>query len=114
MTAYPSHEDIRADRIAARRSAALDALRRAEGHARAAGGRLIVFGSLAEGGFDERSDLDVALFGLSAGPDGDVAAEVDTLLTLAGFVADVIPERFLPDSLRERILCHGREPGALG
>ena len=42
------------------------------------------------------------------------AAEVDTALRLAGFSADVIPERFLPPSLRKRILDHGREPSALG
>lgn len=113
-TRYPTYEEIRARRIAERRAAALDALRRADAVARAAGGRLVVFGSLAEGGFDERSDLDVALFGIPAGPDGDVAAEVDTLLTLAGFEADVIPERFLSPSLRERVVSNGRDPGALG
>jgi predicted nucleotidyltransferase len=79
-----------------------------------AGGRLIVFGSLVEGGLHERSDIDVALFGVPAGVDSDVAAEIDTLLTLAGFTADVIAERFLGSSLRGRIMHHGREPGALG
>ena len=59
------------------------------------------------------SDLDVALFDLPAGRDGDVAAEVDTILTLAGFQADVIPDRFLSPSLRERVVSHGRDPGAL-
>ncbi|WP_448190193.1 nucleotidyltransferase family protein [Azospirillum sp. sgz301742] len=113
-TSYPTYEDIRARRIAARRAAALDALRRADVVARRAGGRLVVFGSLAEGGFDERSDLDVAVFGLPPGPDGDVAAEVDTVLTLAGFAADVIPDRFLSPSLRERVLSNGSDPCALG
>lgn len=113
-TRYPSYEEIRARRTAERRAVALDALKRADALARAAGGRLVVFGSLAEGGFDDRSDLDVVLIGLPAGPDGDVAAEVDTLLTLAGFEADVIPERFLSPSLRDRVMSHGRDPGALG
>jgi predicted nucleotidyltransferase len=113
-TRYPTYEDIRARRIATRRAAALDALRRADAVAHQAGGRLVVFGSLAEGGFDERSDLDVAVFGLPPDRDGDVAAEVDTMLTLAGFEADVIPERFLSPSLRERVLSNGCDPGTLG
>ncbi|WP_448204416.1 nucleotidyltransferase family protein [Azospirillum sp. sgz302134] len=113
-TDHPRYEDIRARRIAQRRAAALTALKQADALARRAGGRLVVFGSLAEGGFHERSDVDVALLGLSPGPDSDVAAEVDTLLTTAGFEADVIPDRFLSPNLRERVLRHGREPGALG
>lgn len=111
---YPQYEDIRARRLAERRAAALRALMRADAFAREAGGRLVVFGSLVEGGFHERSDIDVALLGLPAGPDSDVAAEVDTVLNAAGFEADVIPDRFLSAGLRERVLRHGREPRALG
>ncbi len=110
-TRYPTYQEIRARRIAERRAAALDALRRADAAVRAAGGRLLVFGSLAEGRFDEHSDLDVALFGLPAGRDSDVAAEVDTILTLAGFEADVIPERFLSPSLHQRVVSNGCDPG---
>ena len=112
--AYPTYEEIRARRIAERRALALDALTRADELVRAAGGRLVVFGSLVEGGFDERSDVDVALFGLPAGRDSDVAVDVDVILASAGFEADVIPERFLSPSLRERVVSNGLDPSALG
>jgi predicted nucleotidyltransferase len=46
--------------LAERRDAAVRAVRSAEELALKAGGRLVVFGSLAEGGFDERSDVNVA------------------------------------------------------
>lgn len=111
---YPPYAAIRARRLAARRVEAIGALRAAERLARQAGGRLLVFGSLVEGGFHERSDLDVAILGLGPPEDSQVAAAVDTALATAGFSVDVIPERLLPPSLRERILAHGREPGTLG
>jgi predicted nucleotidyltransferase len=114
MAACPTYAEIRRDRLAKRRAEAVAALLSAEGIAKAAGGRLVVFGSLVEGEFNEGSDVDVALLGLPAGPDIAVAAEVDTAISLAGFTADVTPERFLPPSLRERIERNGREPGALG
>ena len=88
---YPSHDQIVAGRIAAPRAQAVQALRQADARVRAAGGRLVVFGSLAEGGFDERSDIDVAILGVPAGPDRTLAVEVDTDLSLAGFACDVIP-----------------------
>ncbi len=111
---FPSHEETRRRRIADQRAAACRALRLAEDRVRAAGGRLVVFGSLAEGGFHERSDIDVAILGLPAGPDSELAAEIDTLPTLAGFTAEVVAERFLSPSLRQRVSDRGREPGALG
>src|SRR5579871_4495296 len=95
---YPTEPELRRRRIAERRAAAVSALRQADALARRAGGRLVVFGSLVEGGFNERSDLDVALLDLSADRDSDVAAAIDTLLSLAGFEVDVIPERFLSRS----------------
>jgi predicted nucleotidyltransferase len=113
MEAYPSYDQIRRSRREARRREALQAVRQAEERAHAAGARLMVFGSLAEGGFGEDSDIDIAVFGLPAGPDTALTAEIDTMLGLAGFSADVVPERFLPPSLRERILRHGAAPGAL-
>ena len=112
-TEYPSYADLRARRLAERRAAAVRVLVEAEARVREAGGRLVVFGSLAEGGFDERSDLDVALLGLEQGRDSEVAAEVDTQLSLAGFEADVIAERFLSPSLRARVIEKGREPSNL-
>ncbi len=112
-TRYPSYDEIRRRRLAERRAAALQALGQADALVRRSGGRLVVFGSLVEGGFTERSDLDVALFGVPPERDDAVATEVDTVLTLAGFGADVVPERFLPPTLRQRVLAHGREPGAL-
>jgi predicted nucleotidyltransferase len=111
---YKTYDEIRSSRIAERRVQALAALDHAQEIAVASGCRLIVFGSLVEGGFHEASDIDVAVFGEPTSSDVDAAAEVDTALRLAGFSADVIPERFLPPSLRKRILDHGREPSALG
>jgi predicted nucleotidyltransferase len=110
----PTIDALLADRATARGAAARRAVREAEARARRSGGRLIVFGSLAEGGFDERSDVDIALFGLPEGADLEAAAEIDTMLSLAGFSVDVFVERFMSPSLRERVLRHGRQAGALG
>lgn len=114
ISTYPTFDELRSRRLAERRAAAVRAVRDAETIAAAAGGRLVVFGSLAEGGFDERSDIDVALMGIPADRDGDAALDVELALADAGFTADVIPERFLSESLRNRIAERGREPGALG
>ena len=111
---YPTYDEIRHARIEARRQAALVALRKAEAIAHAHGGRIVVFGSLAEGGFTENSDIDVAVLDLPPGPDLELAVEIDTAISLAGFSVDVSPLRFLPPSLRERVAEHGREPSALG
>lgn len=113
-SSYPTYPELRARRLAARRATAIDALKTADALARGSGGRLVVFGSLAEGGFHERSDLDVAVCGLEAPMDGRVAVEVELALADAGFAADVIPERFLPPGLAARVRAHGCEPGALG
>jgi predicted nucleotidyltransferase len=111
---YPSYDAIRRARSDARRRDAVDALMNAERIAQTAGARLVVFGSLVEGGFHGNSDIDVALLGSAPGPDLEAASRVETLLRLAGFSADVVPERFLSPSLRERIARVGKEPGALG
>jgi predicted nucleotidyltransferase len=110
---YPSFASVHARRLEARRDEAVRTLRAAEALAKREGGRLVVFGSLVEGGFNERSDIDVAVLGLDPPDDSRVAVEVDTLLASAGFAGDVIPERFLCSSLRRRIQARGREPGAL-
>jgi predicted nucleotidyltransferase len=60
---YKTYDEIRSSRIAERRAQALAALDDAQEIASAAGCRLIVFGSLVEGGFHEDSDIDAALFG---------------------------------------------------
>ncbi len=75
---------------------------------------VVVVGSLAEGGFDEGSDIDMAILGVSPGADAVLASELETMLALAGFAADVIPDRFLPASLRDRISRHGLDVAALG
>jgi predicted nucleotidyltransferase len=92
----------------------MDALRIAEKRVREAGGRLVVFGSLVEGGFHERSDLDLAIFGLPSGADSQAAVEIEAMLAAAGFDVDIALERFLCPSLHERVLNRGREPSALG
>jgi predicted nucleotidyltransferase len=111
---HPPYNELRARRLAARRAAAIDALKAADALVRSSGGRLVVFGSLVEGGFHDRSDLDVALCGLKAPTDSRVAVEVELVLADAGFEADVIAERFLPPSLAQRVRAHGCEPSALG
>jgi len=111
---YPTYDELRSRRLAERRDDAVRAVRAAEKLALEAGGRLIVFGSLAEGGFDERSDIDIALMSIPAGQDTDVALDVELALADAGFVAEIIPERFLSPSLCNRIKERGREPSALG
>jgi predicted nucleotidyltransferase len=114
VNAYPSFATLRARRLAQRRADALAALRIAEKAVREQGGRFVVFGPLVDGGFGERSDLDVVILGVPSGRDSELAAEIDTLLTTAGFVTDVLPERFMAPSLRARVLSHGREPSSLG
>jgi predicted nucleotidyltransferase len=111
---YPSFDELRSRRLAERRNAAVQAVRAAENIAAEAGGRLVVFGSLAEGGFHERSDINVALMAIPADRDSDVALDVELALADAGFIAEVTPERFLSPSLRNRIVERGREPSTLG
>lgn len=114
ISSHPTFATLRAGRLASRRAAAIEAVKAADALARHAGGRLVVFGSLVEGRFHERSDLDVAVCGLKAPADSRVAVEVELALADAGFTADVVPERFLSPSLAARVRTHGREPGALG
>jgi len=102
-----------ARRIARVRAEAIRALRAAERSAQEWGGRLVVFGSLVEGGFDERSDIDVALFDLPRDREADIEAEVDTLLSLEGFEVDVVRARSAGSSLKNRILIHGCDAGDL-
>jgi predicted nucleotidyltransferase len=78
------------------------------------GVHIVVFGSLVEGGFDERSDIDLAVYGLPPSHDCEVASEIESLISAAGFSADVIAERFLPESLKDRIDRHGKRPSDLG
>jgi predicted nucleotidyltransferase len=110
---YPTFDELRSRRLAERREAAVQAVRNAEKIALEAGGKLVVFGSLAEGGFHERSDIDIALMSIPADQDADVAVDVELALADAGFVSIITPERFLSPSLRDRIKERGREPCAL-
>ncbi len=112
-TSYPTYEEVREARIAAKRREAVSALVAAAAISRRHGGTLVVFGSLAEGGFDENSDIDVALFGVSEDNDITVSVEIDTFLRSKGLSVDVVAERFAPPALLKRIKKHGREPGAL-
>jgi len=110
---YPTYAEIKARRVASRREAALRALRRADDLVRAAGGRIVVFGSLAEGGFHERSDVDLALLDLPPELDTKLEAKVFNIFEDEGFEADVIAERFLSPRLRQRVQDRGRPPAAL-
>lgn len=108
MRGFP---ELQAERLAARRQAALAAVRAAAARAEAEGARLIVFGSLAGAArrFHARSDIDVAL-------DGDAARvlklwpEIWCDLNGAGFEADVVSLPHAPACLIERIREDGREP----
>lgn len=114
MKTYPRYDEIKRTRVARRREAALAVLRRVGEMAREAGGRVVAFGSIVEGGFDESSDLDLAIFGLPPGPDAALAVRIDTEVRAAGFAVDVVPERFLPPRLKKRILRNGEKQRALG
>ena len=109
----PSFATLRTRRSAERRQAALAVLRQAAKLAARHGGRLVVFGSLLETGLSEGCDLDVMVSGLPPDRDNRIAAEIDSLLAKAGFATEVIPERFLPPDLRERVLLLGYDPSAL-
>ena len=62
----------------------------------------MVFFSLAEGGFHERSDIVIALMSIPAVRDADVADDVHLPLSYAGFVSlGIIPERFLSHIVRD-------------
>ena len=111
--AYPTLSDLIARRVADRRAAALAAVAKADAVARAAGGRLLVFGSLVTGHFHERSDIDIALFGVPADRFADLVAEIFTICEDAGIEADVIDERHLSPSLRARVMRDGRDPSDL-
>lgn len=110
---YPTYAEIKARQLAERRAAAMRALRRADEVVRAAGGRMVVFGSLAEDRFHQRSDIDVALFGLPAPVDSELETQVFLICEEEGFDADVIAERFLSPPLRQRVLSRGKELSAL-
>jgi predicted nucleotidyltransferase len=88
-------------------------LREVDEMVRGAGGRLVVFGSLAEGGFREDSDIDMAILGLPPERDMAVAGNVELTFVRAGLEADVITERFLTATLRERVAVSGKEFRAL-
>lgn len=96
-----------------RRLRAIAATREAEALVAAAGGEPRVFGSLAEDGggrFGPRPDIDALVSDLPRGVDGAMAAEVFALLAERGFEADVVPERFAPASLLDRVARDGRRP----
>jgi predicted nucleotidyltransferase len=68
--------------------------------------RVWLHGSLVEGGFHERSDIDLAAEGLPAGAAlFRAAAELDDLAT--PFTVDLVPFEEAHPALRERILARG-------
>jgi len=66
--------------------------------------RIVVFGSLVAGDFDERSDLDLAVSGLA--PD-DYWRALDRACTLAGVQVDLVCIETAPASLRHVIETEG-------
>ncbi len=101
-------EALQRRRGAELRARAHAAVRAAEAAAGAHGGRVLVFGSLVWGHFDEGSDIDLAV----EGSDAAAHAAWDAV-ALAGFACDVVRLETAPAEFAERIRRDGREPSAL-
>jgi predicted nucleotidyltransferase len=108
MTEWPSYAQIQARHLAAHRARAVAAARAAAVAARAAGARAFVFGSLAEGRFHRRSDLDLALEGPAETLD-DLAPEVAAIAAAHGIGVDVVRLDQAPPALAARIREQGRD-----
>ncbi len=102
-------EALQRRRGAELRARAHAAVRAAAAAAAAHGGRVLVFGSLVAGHFDEGSDIDLAVDGSAK-----AAHAAWDAVALAGFACDVVRLEDAPPSLLERIRQDGREPGTLG
>lgn len=111
---YPTYQELRARRLAEMRARGLDALRRAETEVAAHGGWLRVFGSFAEGGLHDESDIDVVICGVPVDRERDMVTLVEDILDEADFASDIFIERRLSDSLRQRVLQRGRAVADLG
>lgn len=111
-TAYPDWASLQARHIAERRARAVRAARAAAAAAAPFGVRVIVFGSLATGGFHRRSDLDLALEGpvpameRATGPVFGAAAD-------KGFEPDIVRLDLASPRLVERIGETGRDATSL-
>jgi predicted nucleotidyltransferase len=91
-----------------RRQANLASLPAAARALRAAYGarRVVLFGSLAWGGFHWRSDVDLAVAGVPADLVGRAMAEASRI---AGVTVELFDLDALPESFRARILAEGTE-----
>jgi predicted nucleotidyltransferase len=111
-TRLPTYAEIQARHLAAHRRRALAAARAAAAEARAAGARLLVFGSLAAGGFHRGSDLDLALDGPTERLP-DLAASIAGIAAAHGVAVDVVRLDQAPPRLAARIRDQGRDPAGL-
>lgn len=110
--AYPDWATLQARHIAARRAQAVRAARAAAAAAAPFGVRVIVFGSLAAGGFHRRSDLDLAL----EGPETALYEAGNAAFTAAarlGFEPDIVCLDIAPPGLRARIEETGHDAADL-
>lgn len=114
MTVIRPYADILAERLARRRSAAIAAIRAAAAVAAAHGGTIRVFGSLAEGGFDDRSDVDLIVFGCAGHDKTDLDLALRDPFEDVGIPVDIVFEDEAPDSLRARVEQTGRAADSLG
>ncbi|MBI4701552.1 MAG: nucleotidyltransferase domain-containing protein [Deltaproteobacteria bacterium] len=69
-------------------------------------GRVILFGSLAWGGFHARSDTDLAVEGLPLAELGDAMAAASAA---AGAVVEVFDLASLPPAFRQRVISEGED-----
>jgi predicted nucleotidyltransferase len=90
-----------------RKARAIAAVQAAEAVARRHGWRLAVFGSLATGRFDGRSDIDLATYGVE-GDTWKMIGAVTDAVELYGFECDVIDMCFVGERLRAKIERDGR------
>ncbi|WP_270935281.1 nucleotidyltransferase family protein, partial [Falsiroseomonas oryzae] len=98
--------------IAARRAQAVQAARAAAAAAAPFGVRVIVFGSLATGGFHRSSDLDLAL----DGPEEAMFEAGNAAFAAAlpfGFEPDVVELSRVSAGFADRIRKDGRDPSDL-
>jgi predicted nucleotidyltransferase len=66
--------------------------------------RVWLFGSLAWGGFHARSDIDIAVEGLSPKERGVAGAEASRL---CGVIVELFPLEEVPKSLAQRVVAEG-------
>ncbi|AYM66214.1 nucleotidyltransferase domain-containing protein [Agrobacterium fabrum] len=103
------------DTLPARRSLAVDLVRKLDRVLQASGVRVMVIGSLAKGGFHAQSDIDLLVVECPRELKYVIEGTVEDCLTgLGGFRFDVVYENEIQDHRRERFLNGATAPADLG